>query len=83
MKIFQIVNGFCHWKTPYQSVAEVVGKYPPDCLFVETPDYVFEGWGYDNGQFIQPMPPEGWVYSPELGQIVPIKDAPETEAIGE
>ena len=29
-------------------------------FFVEAPDNVFEGWGYLDGEFIQPVPPEGW-----------------------
>ena len=71
-KVFQIVNGMCHWYTPFKSVSETVGKYPADCIFVEAPDYVYESWGYketdENGnvlpyeeRFIKPTPPEGWL----------------------
>ena len=74
MKIFQIVKNFCYYDaTPiHKNLASTLGKYPPDVLFVEAPDYVFEGWGYDaeaegDAKFIQPTPPEGWVYDPETG----------------
>lgn len=67
MKIFQIVNDICHWQTPYKSVEEAEGRYPPDILFVEAPDNVFEGWGYLDGAFIKPTPPEGWLYDDATG----------------
>ena len=81
MKIFQIVNGFCHWQTKYKSISETVGKYPPSVLFVEAPDYVFEGWGYDETQegearFIKPAPPEGWLYDDETGTFYPAEALP-------
>ena len=49
MKLFQIVDNFCYYDaTPvHPTLADTVGKYPPDVLFVEAPDNVFEGWGYD------------------------------------
>jgi len=71
MKIFQILDGFCHWQTPYKSLQETVGKFPPDLLFVEAPDYVFESWGYLNGEFIKPLPPAGWIYDDETGTFYP------------
>ena len=44
-----------------------MGRFPPSDLFVEAPDHVFEGWGYDpeqegDARFLQPEPPEGWLY---------------------
>ena len=86
-KVFQIVNGMCHWQTPYHSVEETVGKYPTDCLFVEAPDYVNESWGYQDqdaegnpitgdDRFIKPIPPEGWVYDDETGTFYPEADIP-------
>lgn len=76
MAIFQIVNGKCHWRTPFNSLDEVKGKFPPDCLFVDAPDYVNEQWGFDetevgDDRFIKPVPPEGWVYDEETGQMMP------------
>ena len=76
MAIFQIVNGRCHWRTPFSSLDEIVGKFPPDCLFVDAPDYVNEQWGYDeteigDDRFIKPVPPEGWIYDDETGQMMP------------
>lgn len=76
MKVFQILHDHCHWQTPFSSLAETVGKFPPDCLFVEAPDYVNEQWGFDETQigddrFIKPEAPEGWVYDDESGQFYP------------
>ena len=58
MKIFQILNGFCHWQTPFKFLEETKG-FPADCIFVEAPDYVNEQWGYDetkegDERFIRP-----------------------------
>jgi len=41
-------------------------------LIVEAPDYVQEGWGYDpyqvgDARFVEPTPPEGWLYDRETG----------------
>ena len=79
-KIFQIVNGFCHWQTPFQSLDETRG-FPADCIFVEAPDYVNEQWGYDetkegDERFIHPEPPEGWLYDEETGTFYPEADIP-------
>ena len=50
MKIFQIVSNVCYWDATavHPTLADTVGKYPSDIIFVEAPDYVFEGWGYDS-----------------------------------
>ena len=76
MAIFQIVNGKCHWQTPFTSLDEVKDRFPPDCLFVDAPDYVNEQWGFDeteigDDRFIKPVPPEGWIYDDETGQLMP------------
>lgn len=82
MKVFQIVANMCYWLTPYKSIEETVGKYPPDCKFVEAPDYVHESWGYietdDDGneipyedRFIRPEAPEGWLYDENTGTFYP------------
>ena len=69
MKIFQIENSVCFYDATrvHQTLESTVGCYPPSVLFVEAPDYVFEGWGYLNGEFIQPTPPEGWQYDAGTG----------------
>lgn len=69
MKVFQIENNICYWDATRQfpSVESTVGCFPPDLLFVEAPDNVFEGWGYIDGEFIQPTPPEGWLYDAGTG----------------
>lgn len=59
MKVFQIIDHKCHWDATAQfpTVESTVGFFPPDDLFVEAPDHVQEGWGYANGEFIEPEPP--------------------------
>lgn len=90
MKIFQILDGFCYYDaTPvHPTIADTVGKYPPNIKFVEAPDYVFENWGYDNTKegdkcFIKPTPPDGWYYDDVTGSFKPIDPptppAPEPE----
>lgn len=71
-KVFQLFNGDLHWETPYKSIEETKGKYAPDVIFVEAPDYVFESWSYDenaegDARFIKPEAPEGWVYDDRSG----------------
>lgn len=75
-KIFQIVNGFCYWQAPYETLAETEGKYAPDIQFVEASDYVFEGWGYVNGEFIKPTAPEGFIYDEKTGTFYAAEDQP-------
>lgn len=67
MKIVQIVDDMVHYETPYKNLAETEGRYPTNVLFVEAPDHVFEGWGYLDGEFIKPIPPEGWAYDDATG----------------
>ena len=78
MKVFQIFKGFCHWDATrkHPTLGDTVGKYAPGILFVETPDYVFEGWGYDetaegDERFIKPTAPEGWAYDDATGTFYP------------
>ena len=81
MKIFQIVKGICEWHTPYKTAGEAVSKYPKQCVFVEAPDYVFEGWIYKtkddegnillgNDRFIKPECPEGYIYDDYTGKFI-------------
>ena len=78
MKIFQIVDNFCYYDATavHPTLADTEGKYPPDILFVEAPDKVFEGWGYNpdaegDARFIKPTPPEGWLYDDATGTFYP------------
>lgn len=78
MKIIQIVSGVCHYDaTPvFPTLQSTEGRFPPDVLFVEAPNYVFEGWGYDSAKegderFIKPTPPEGWLYDDATGTFYP------------
>lgn len=74
MKIMQILGGFCHWDASgvVDSLRACAERFAPDMVFVEAPDYVFEGWGYDpdaegDARFIEPNPPEGWLYDKDTG----------------
>lgn len=78
MKIFQILGGICHWDATrdFSRIEDTYGKFDEDILFVEAPDNVFEGWGYDDSKegderFIQPTPPEGWLYDEGTGTFYP------------
>lgn len=78
MKIFQIKDGICHWDATsrFPSLESTMGCFPSDVLFVEAPDNVFEGWGYMHGEFIQPQPPDGWLYDEHTGTFYPQDLAP-------
>ncbi len=74
MKIFQILGEVCHWDASnvISSLAEAEQRFAPDIVFVEAPDNVREGWGFDaslegDARFIRPVPPEGWEYDEETG----------------
>lgn len=78
MKIFQIKDGFCYWDATFQhpTLSSTQGLYAPDIIFIEAPDYVREGWGFDSDQdgdarFIKPKPPEGWIYDDITGTYHP------------
>lgn len=69
MKIMQIRENLCYWDATAQfpSLNDTYGKFSDEILFVEAPDFVFEGWGYIDGNFIKPTPPDGWVYDETTG----------------
>lgn len=86
MKIFQIFNNMCYYDMThlYKTVEEARAHYAPSIQIEETPDYVFESWGYDNTKegnerFIKPTPPEGWGYDEETGTFYPLNPEPEPE----
>lgn len=73
-KVFQIFGSMCHWNAThiYPNIQSTEGLYAPNIEFVEAPDYVHEGWGYDEAQegddrFIEPTPPAGWLYDRTTG----------------
>ena len=89
MKSFQIVENLCpYYATPaHPTLADTEGKYPPDVLFGEAPDNVFEGWGYDpnaegDARFIKPTPPDGWLYDDATGIFYP-KDGEKPKPSGD
>lgn len=86
MKIFQIVNGFCHWDATetVQSLEEAETRFSSEMHFASAPDYVFEGWGYDDSadgdkRFVKPIPPEGWLYDDASGTFYREGDKPVSE----
>ena len=83
MKVFQIIDGFCHWDASavLRRAADAVGRFPESDLFVDAPDRVFEGWGFDSSlegdaRFVQPIPPEGWLYDEGTGTFYREGDEP-------
>ena len=81
MRIFQTLQGFCHWDATIQhpTLESTEGLYAPNIKFIEAPDYVREGWGYDetaegDERFIEPTPPEGWLYDRATGTFYPDPD---------
>ena len=78
MKVFQVFQGICYWDATilHPTVESTKELYAPDIVFVEAPDYVREHWGYDetaegDARFIEPTPPEGWLYDRETGTFYP------------
>jgi hypothetical protein len=81
VKIMQIFQRFCHWDAT-ASVGDIdtARQRFPGLLFVEAPDYVFEGWGYDDNlsgdaRFIKPVPPDGFLYDDASGTFYPAGSA--------
>lgn len=82
MKVFQIKENVCYNEVTakFPTLSATVGRFPPSVLFVEAPDYVREGWGYDaskegDERFLQPQPPDGWLYDLESGTFYKEGDA--------
>lgn len=74
MKVFQILDGFCYNDVTKQfnCLRATEGCFTPETKFAEAPDYVFEGWGYDetkegDERFIKPEAPDGWLYDEGTG----------------
>lgn len=74
MKLFQVKANVCYLDVSGRlSNKDITITNPSEKIFfVEAPDYVFEGWGYDifaegDNRFIKPTPPEGWFYDDATG----------------
>ena len=67
-KVFDVMdNRLHHYYPEYSSVEDTIGLYADNIVFVEAPDWCYEGYGYlpeaeGDDRFIRPMLPEGWVY---------------------
>ena len=78
MKLFIIFNYQCQNDITkfYKSLEDAKNHYDNKTLIVEAPDYVFENWGFDasksgDERFVQPVPPDGWLYDNETGTYYP------------
>lgn len=74
MKLFIVFNYQCYNDITkyYRSLEDAKNHYDNKTVIVEAPDYVFEGWGYDesktfNDRFIKPVAPDGWLYDDDTG----------------
>lgn len=78
MKVFQIVNDICYSDVTkkFPTAASTAGRFTPETLFVDAPDYVFQDWGYDgtktgDARFTKPVAPSGWLYDDATGTFYP------------
>jgi len=68
VKVFDILdNRLHHYYPEYASIEDTIGKFADNIVFVEAPDWCFEGYGFypegeGDARFIKPELPEGWVY---------------------
>ena len=76
MKVFEIAYGHVHRDVSSRfSTAQKASKhFAPNIVFVDAPDNVFPGWGYNpnavgNARFIKPEVGEGQEYNPETGEV--------------
>ena len=74
MKIVNIFSGFVYkdYSRELKTLEDAKSKYSSNMIFVEAPDYVFEGWGYDESKtgderFVKPIAPNGWLYDDDTG----------------
>lgn len=88
MKVFQIIDGFCHWdaSTVLRRAADAADRFEDGMIFADAPDYVYEGWGFDgtldgDDRFIQPVAPEGWLYDPASGTFYEVGTNPPSQPI--
>ena len=74
MKVFEILNNTVHCEYPqYSTAAEASSHYAPTIQFVDAPDWVWPGFGFDpsksgDERFIRPELSEGYEYD-ENGNI--------------
>lgn len=68
MKVMEILNNTVHREYPeYESAEEARKHFAPNIVFVDAPDTVWEGYGFDpskqgDARFIRPLLNEGWEY---------------------
>lgn len=78
MKLFIVFNYQCYndITKKYRDLEDAKKHYDDKTVIVEAPDYVFENWGFDatkigDERFIQPIPPDGWLYDHDTGTYYP------------
>lgn len=76
MKVMQIKNGLIYQDVSslYESAIEASKYYDNTIEFIDTPNYVFPGWGYNpslegDNRFIKPSVPDGMIYDDETGTV--------------
>lgn len=73
MKVMEMKDGYCFSDITFASKRHDLSKVD-GLMFIEAPDFVFPGWGYDATQegdlrFIKPIPPSGWNYDDDTGSF--------------
>ena len=77
MKVLLIKGRFCHEDvTERFASAEAAKRLYPYCTFVDAPDFVFPGWGFEpdahgDDRCLRPGVPEGFAYDDSCGCFVP------------
>ncbi len=76
MKVMQIKNGIIYqdMTSLYKSSEEALKYYDNTIKIIDTPDYVFPGWGYNSSlegdaKFIKPTVPDGMIYDEQTGTV--------------
>lgn len=76
MKVFRIEEELCFDDITHiaETAEEAYERFGYDDIYVDAPDYVFVGWGFDGSKegddrFIKPVPPAGYYYDDSDGGI--------------
>lgn len=85
-KVFQIFNGRCWWDaTPtVGTVSHAQEMFAPDIVFMDVPDFVQEGWIFDeektgNERFVEPTEENLNLYFPSVDEPMAISETDDIE----